>query len=187
MQEWWLNDCATVNCPFLAGSYSSLNFDGQLRVDANHAGNPQYTPNSFVDKFRPDATEAPYQVADNVVSRKSHFYDEGKPSEYDQAQVLYKRVMDDRARDHLHKNTATVLAHVRFPKIQTGYLAQVHNIAPEYARKVYDLLPKKDFEFSEVQEKAKTAHLAGKEAKFRPSTEQDRLVGYPPSMPIYNM
>ncbi|EYE96845.1 heme-dependent catalase [Aspergillus ruber CBS 135680] len=29
-----------VNCPFMSGSYSSLNFDGLLRVDLNHAMNP---------------------------------------------------------------------------------------------------------------------------------------------------
>lgn len=175
-----------VNCPFLAQSYASLNFDGPLRVDANHAGNPQYAPNSHVNKFRPDTAEAPYEVADNIVSRKSHFYHEGQPTEYDQARVLYKRVMDDRARDHLHKNTANMLAHVRYPKIQSGYLAQVYNIAPEYAQSIYDLLPKKEFGFDEVQEKAKTAHLTSKEGRFRPSMPHERLVGFPPSAAIYN-
>lgn len=171
----------------MATSYASLNFDGQMRVDANHAGNPQYAPNSFVDKFRPDVAETPYQVADQVVSRKSHFYHEGKPSEYDQARLLYTRVMDDRARDHLHKNTAEALARVRYPKIQSGYLAQVHNISPQYSKAVYNLLPDHGFEFDEVIEKAKTAHLAGKEARFRPSRESDRLVGYPPAVGVYNM
>ena len=52
-----------VNCPFMAQSYSSINFDGPMRVDSNHAGNPQYTPNSFVHKFRPDTAEAPYKVS----------------------------------------------------------------------------------------------------------------------------
>ncbi|KAJ5674286.1 uncharacterized protein N7477_004220 [Penicillium maclennaniae] len=37
----------------MASSYASLNFDGQMRVDANHAMNPQYAPNSFVNKFLP--------------------------------------------------------------------------------------------------------------------------------------
>lgn len=57
-----------VNCPFMAQSYSSVNFDGAMRVDANHAGNKQYTPNSFSTKFRPDVAEAPYKV-----STASHF------------------------------------------------------------------------------------------------------------------
>jgi len=36
-----------VNCPFMARSYSSLNFDGPLRVDANHAGNKQIHSKQF--------------------------------------------------------------------------------------------------------------------------------------------
>lgn len=176
-----------VNCPFVARSYSSLNFDGQLRVDANHAGNPQYALNSFVDKFRPDVAETPYQVSDNIVSRKSHFYHEGKMSEYDQARELYTRVVDDEARKHLHQNSANLLKFVSYPKIQSAYLAQQYNIQPEYARAIYDLLPDKEFEFSEVEEKAKTAVTAGKAAKFRPSGPQDRLVGMPPPGSIYNM
>ena len=170
----------------MAGSVSSLNFDGPMRVDGNHSGNKQYTPNSFAHKFRPDAAEAPYAVADNIVSRKSHYAHEGKKSEYTQARELYKRVMDDEARKHTHINTANMLRFVKYPMIQSKYLAQIYNIAPEYARGVYDLLPKKEFEFSEVEEGAKDAEFAYKEAKFRPG-EHDRLVGMMPPNPIYNM
>ncbi|KAF2679181.1 heme-dependent catalase [Lentithecium fluviatile CBS 122367] len=66
-----------VNCPFMAKSYASLNFDGNMRVGANHAGNKQYAPNSFAHKFRPDVAEAPYQVSDNIMSRKSHYWPKG--------------------------------------------------------------------------------------------------------------
>ncbi len=176
-----------VNCPFMAQSYASLNFDGPLRVDANHGGNPQYAPNSFVDKFRPDVAEAPYQVADPVVSRKSHFYHEGQKSEYDQARELYQRVMDDAKRKNLHSNTANMLKMVRHSKIKTAYLAQIYNIDPKYAESVYALLPEKDFEFGEVEKLAKDAQFAGKAKKFRPSNPTDRLVGMVPNMGIYNM
>lgn len=87
-----------VNCPFMAQSFASLNFDGPLRVDANHAGNKQYAPNSFAHKFRPDTAEAPYVVNDNIVSRKSHFWHEGKKNDYDQARELWRRVMNDEQR-----------------------------------------------------------------------------------------
>ena len=107
-----------VNCPFMAGSLSSLNFDGQMRVDANHAGRKQYVPNSFKNTFRPGTAEAPYTVADNVVSRKSHYAHEAKKSEYEQATELYRRVMDDKARQHLHSNTAKMLSRVNYPIIQ---------------------------------------------------------------------
>ncbi|KAI2638227.1 hypothetical protein GGS21DRAFT_488928 [Xylaria nigripes] len=58
-----------VNCPFMA-QFASLNFDGQMRVDANHAGNKHYAPDSFAHKFRPDTAEAPYAVGENIVSER---------------------------------------------------------------------------------------------------------------------
>ncbi|KAG7287488.1 hypothetical protein NEMBOFW57_007000 [Staphylotrichum longicolle] len=89
-----------VNCPFMAKSYASLNFDGPMRTDANHAGNKQYAPNSFSHKFRPDAAETPYVVHDSVVSRKSHFWHEGQKNDYDQAAQLWARVMTPQQREN---------------------------------------------------------------------------------------
>jgi catalase len=182
-----------VNCPFMAGSYSSLNFDGGTRNDANHAGNPQYVPNSFKHKFRPDTAEAPYLVSDNIVSRKSHYHHEGKLSDYDQARELYTRVMTDSQRENLHRNTANLLRFVTAKVIKVGYLAQLWNIDPGYARAIYDMLPEaaksgeEGFEFVAVQNRAKGAELAGKEAKFRPSRPEERLVGFSPEMSVYNI
>jgi len=176
-----------VNCPFMSGNYQALNFDGPMRVDANHGGNKQYVPNSFKHAFRPDTAEAPYTVSDNVVSRKSHYAHEGKKSEYTQATELYKRVMSKQARENLHQNTAKMMSHVNYPIIMKKYLAQIYNIAPEYPKAVYDLLPNKpEFEFSEVKEMSKEAQFFAKESKFLPG-EHDRLVGYAPPTSIYNM
>ncbi|MCJ1308514.1 hypothetical protein MMC25_002167 [Agyrium rufum] len=173
-----------VNCPFMTQSLSSLNFDGPMRVDANHAGNKQYVPNSFAHKFRPDTAEAPYQVSDNVMSRKSHYYHEGKKSEYEQATELWKRVMSEQQRKNTCSNTAKMLRFVKYPEIQKKYLAQIYNIAPDYSQGVYDQLPKKEFEFSEVEKLSEDAQVWYKEPKFRPS-EGNRLVGFMPPMPIY--
>ncbi|KAI6841447.1 heme-dependent catalase [Hortaea werneckii] len=178
-----------VNCPFMSGSLSSINFDGAMRIDANHAGNKQYTPNSFANKFRPDLAETPYKVSDNVVSRKSHYYHEGKVSEYDQPRELYRRVMDDKARQSLHNNTAKMLSHVNFPIIQKKYLAQIYCVAPEYAQSVYDLTQfkhKQSFEFLEVEKLSKEAPTFYKNPKFRPE-EGDRLVGFAPEKPFYQL
>ncbi|KAJ5227788.1 hypothetical protein N7489_008496 [Penicillium chrysogenum] len=176
-----------VNCPFMASSYSSLNFDGPMRVDANHGMNPQYTPNSFTHKFRPDTAETPYQLGDNTVGRKSHFYHEGSPSEYDQPRALYRDVMDDKARAHLHSNTARLLKLVEYTEIQVKYLVQLARIAPEYAKSVYDLLPEKKFDFMEVEQRTGGAERAGKEAKFLPSQETDVLRGSCSMKPVYNV
>ena len=159
-----------------------------MRVDGNHSGNKQYTPNSFAHKFRPDVAEAPYKVADNVVSRKSHYYHEGKISEYTQARDLYQRVMSDSARKNLHSNTALLLSKVNYPLITKRYLAQIYCIAPEYAQGVYDLTKMKfeRFDFSEVEEMSKEAHTFYKEPKFQPS-EGGYLQGYAPSQPFYHV
>lgn len=170
----------------MASSYASLNFDGQMRVDANHAGNPQYAPNSFGNKFRPDTAEAPYQLADSTVGRKSHFWHEGSPSEYEQSRALYEKVMNGKARDHLHLNTASALKKVDYPVIQLKYLAQLFKVSHQYAKAVYDLLPEKSFSFDEVEEHSRGAEKMGKEGKFCPSAKTDKLVGKCPSKKVYN-
>jgi len=170
----------------MSQSLSSLNFDGQMRTDANHAGNKQYTPNSFAHKFRPDTAEAPYAVSDNIVSRKSHYWHEGKKSDYEQATVLWSKTMTEQQRKNTASNTAKLLSKVNFPVIQKKYLAQIYNIAVDYSKSVYDLLSKKEFEFREVEELSKTAQEWYKEKKFQP-TNGERLTGYAPPTSIYNV
>ncbi|MBE3041414.1 catalase [Candidatus Bathyarchaeota archaeon] len=109
-----------VNCPFAARSYASLNPDGAMRVDANHAGNKPYAPNTFANKFRPDVAEAPYAVNDNIVSRKSHYWHEGKRSEYDQARELWTRVMSGKERKNTCGNTARWLRLVKAREIKVS-------------------------------------------------------------------
>ncbi|TID20977.1 hypothetical protein E2P81_ATG05605 [Venturia nashicola] len=175
-----------VNCPFMSNSLSSLNFDGPMRVDANHAGNKQYAPNSFAHKFRPDVAEAPYAVSDNIMSRKSHYWHEGKKSEYAQATELWSRIFTEQQRKNTASNTAKLLSQVQFPDIQKKYLAQIYNIAPDYSQSVFDLLTKKEFDMAEVKELSKTAQEWYKEPKFRPSNGE-KLTGYAPPTTIYNV
>ena len=49
------------------------------------------------------------------------------------------------------------------------------------------MLPKKDFDFKEVVKLSQTAQEWYKEKKFQPSQSTDRLVGYAPSKPVYNV
>lgn len=74
--------------------------------------------------------------------------------------------------------------------VQKKYLAQVYNIGTDYAQGIYDLLASSDskgtdFEFAEVVELSKSAHVWFKEEKFRPSNGE-KLTGLPPAMPVYN-
>lgn len=92
-----------------------------MRIDANHGGKPPYFPNSYHTQmnssmtkkrtpgFDPAVAEAPFQVANNVVSRHSYYKHEGDPSEYNQVRELYQRVMTDAQRSNLHRNTAELL------------------------------------------------------------------------------
>jgi len=175
----------------MSGSMASLHFDGQLRSDANHSFGTSYVPTvTAKQKFRPDAAEAPYQVSDNTVSRKSHYYHEGKLSEYDQVRELYKRVMNDDARYHLHLNTGTWLSNVPNPEIVNRYLAQLYLIAPEYAQGVVEAMPegsvgRKNADMDQVKKNTQEAPTFGKEAKFRPSKKMDRLIGKEFELPVY--
>lgn len=171
----------------MAKSFSSLNFDGTMRTDANHAGNPDYAPNSFdpISRFRPDVAETPYHVSDNVVSRKSHFYHEGNLSEYDQPRELYERVMSEEQRRNLHANTAVMMDQVSEKTIKVRYLAQQYCISKSYARAIFDLLRVKDFEFKEVEGMATGAEKMTHTPRFLPSRETDRLVGRP-AVGVYN-
>jgi catalase len=68
---------------------------------------------------------------------------------------------------------------------QKKYLAQVYNIGPDYAQGIYDMLPSPEFQFSEVEKLAETAHEWYKEKKFQPSTA-NKLMGDVPTGPWYN-
>ncbi|KAK5631668.1 hypothetical protein RRF57_007382 [Xylaria bambusicola] len=89
-----------------------------MRVDVNYVDNKQYAPNSFTHKFRPDAAEALYVVNDNIVSRKSHYWHEGKKSEYNQAHELFTRVMNEGERQNTIRNIDKYLNICKYPEIQ---------------------------------------------------------------------
>ena len=66
----------------------------------------------------------------------------------------------------------------------------MYNIGTDYAQGIYDLLAnsgsKPEFEFSEVEKLSESAHVWFKEEMFRPSNGE-RLTGYEPTMPVYNV
>lgn len=176
-----------VNCPFMARSFSTPNFAGNMRIDANAGPNPHYAPNSFTDKYDRRYAETPYAVSDNIVSRQSHFWSEGKPGkEYEQARKLYLRVMNDRERQAVHANTACVLKLVDHPEIIMKYLGQLFAIDEGYAKGVWELLPEKGrVTWDSVKSAAKGAAVEGKDKKFRPYSKDHKLVGMVPQVPVY--
>ena len=82
-------------------------------------------------------------------------------------------------RDHLHSNTAVMLAHVSDPQIQILYLGQQYCIKPSYAKAIFDLLPEKKFDFDEVEKASKGAEKRTKTLTFLHNDDRERLVGMP--------
>lgn len=158
-----------VNCPFMSSSYAPLSFDGLMRVDNANQDRLNYMPNSYDKPLYSDrATETPYVVADPMVSRQSHHKNEGTDIEYEQARVLYNKVMDDTQRDHLHKNTATCMNAGVSKTTRTRYLAQVYNISPAYVKGVVSYLIDQNVDIEEVKQLSKRAAMMGKSEKYRP-------------------
>ncbi|KAF9447747.1 catalase [Macrolepiota fuliginosa MF-IS2] len=176
-----------VNCPFMARSFSTPNYAGSMRSDGNTGSNPHYAPNSFTDKYERSYAETPYTISDNIVSRKSHFWSEGKPDrEYEQARQLYLRVMGESERCAVHNNTASALKLVGYPKIIEKYLGQLFAIDESYARGVWDQLPERGrVSWDSVKGISKNAAIEGKDKKLRPSTKEDKLVGVTPEAAVY--
>ncbi|PSK51616.1 Catalase-1 isoform B [Elsinoe australis] len=96
--------------------------------------------------------------------------------------------MSEQQRKNLHSNTAKMMSRVNFPITRKKYLAQIYNIAPEYARGVYDLTKFKNekFAFEEVEQLAKDAPTFYKTEIFRPD-QGNRLVGFAPESPFYHV
>jgi len=181
-----------VNCPFLAKQHSPDNYAGNMRIDGNTLGKPIYFPNSYstlapktgtAPSFDPTTTEAPWQLASNVVSRASHYRHEGQPSEYDQVRELYQRVLSVEERTNLHNNTGKLLK-VADNIVIKNYLIQLYAIDPLYAEGVLNALPAEkrdqfDFSFDEVKEKSATAHLVGKNPQFLLKDKGATFMGMP--------
>ncbi|KAG7566859.1 hypothetical protein FFLO_01360 [Filobasidium floriforme] len=176
-----------VNCPFMAKFVSPDNFMGTMRTDADSGSKPMYFPNSYhknvpSTKSTPgfagmDAVEAPYQVANNVVSRKSYWRDECTEREYTQVRELYLNRLSETERNNLHSNTARLLKFADDIVIE-GYLAQQYAIHPGYATSINDLLPdNKKANMATVEEKSKTAHLVGKSEDFQPTDKGKSFMG----------
>ncbi|KAJ8612315.1 hypothetical protein MRB53_037525 [Persea americana] len=158
-----------VNCPFMAQNYAPQSYDGRMRVDNANQDRLNYMPNSYDAPMYSDrATETPYAVADAMVSRQSHHKNEGTMAEYEQARVLYERVMDDVQRDHLHKNTATCMNAGVSKTTRTRYLAQVWNISPAYVKGVVAYLVDNNVDLKEVEALSARAAMMGKSEKYRP-------------------
>jgi catalase len=64
--------------------------------------------------------------------------------------------------------------------VQKNYLIQLYAITPGYAQAIYDLLPTHEgYTIEELAEKAKTAHLVGKNPQFVTQGKGVSFMGMP--------
>ncbi len=121
----------SVNAPKNA-TETSYQRDGFMRLDENGGGGPNYWPNSFGGP-QPDPTtgEPPFKVSGTAARTKyPHANDD-----FEQAGVLYRRVMTDEDRAHLVGN---IVAHLKGAqkRIQLRQTALFYKADPEYGTRV---------------------------------------------------
>jgi len=120
-----------VNAPKNA-SETSYQRDGFMRVDENSGGGPNYWPNSFGGP-EPDPTtgEPPFNVSGTAARTTYPHHND----DFEQAGVLYRRVMTDEDRAHLVGN---IIDHLKGAqrRIQLRQAALFYKADPEYGTRV---------------------------------------------------
>jgi catalase len=120
-----------VNAPKNAPE-KSYQRDGFMRLDDNGEGGPNYWPNSF-DGPEPDRTkgEPPFEVS-GLAARTPYPHPN---DDFQQAGVLYRKVMTDEDRDHLIGN---IVGHLKGAqkRIQLRQTALFFKADPEYGSRV---------------------------------------------------
>jgi catalase len=113
---------------------TSYQRDGFMRVDENSGGEPNYWPNSFGGP-EPDPTmgEPPFEVSGTAARTKyPHANDD-----FEQAGVLFRKVMTDEDRAHLVGNIVDHLKGAQ-RRIQIRQTALFYKADPEYGTRVAD-------------------------------------------------
>jgi catalase len=174
-----------VNCPFMATSTNSDNFDGAMRIDENNKGKPQYMPSVQVAKQGPEfdtsSVEAPMPIGgkstENPTQLKrtsDNFRHRGQTSEYDQVRFLWKNVMSQQERENTCSNTATLANMCPNVDIMKNCLVQCYAISPDYAEGIHSLLAiKGDLDMQEIKAGSQTAHLVNVTPEHSISVQSD--------------
>ena len=106
--------------------------DGYMRFDSNEGGKPNYYPNSFCGpEPQIDASEPPFEVSGIAARQKySHPNDD-----FAQAGNLYRKVMNEKDRDHLIGNIVANLCNAS-KEIQIRQTKIFYKADPDYGRRV---------------------------------------------------
>jgi catalase len=119
-----------------AATVNHYHKDGAMRFFTNDFGNPDayYEPNQYDGPVAdPRAEEPPLKLdPDAVAARHAQVEDE---ADYVQPRKLYAEVMDDDARDRLHRNMAGGMAPIS-QEVKDRWLAVLARVHPDYAEGV---------------------------------------------------
>jgi catalase len=121
-----------VNCPYVSGVHNYQR-DGPMTL-ANPGPGPNYYPNSVDGTPRPQASAAQY--AFSVKSGRAARYPHKHPNDdFEQAGVLFSRVMTETDREHLIDN---IVGHAKAakPSIQRRVVEYFSRAHPDYGRRV---------------------------------------------------
>jgi catalase len=115
-----------------AGTTNNYQRDGAMRTDANAGGTPNYYPNTFGGPAPDPKAAEPTFVFSGEIGRRPYPKTE---DDFVQAGNLYRKVMDDTAREHLVGN---IIAHLgnAVKRIQLRQTALFHNADTDYGTRV---------------------------------------------------
>jgi catalase len=119
-----------VNCPF-ATKVANFQRDGNMNVNGNQGGAPNYFPNSFGG---PDPTkEAAWHVASATGDVRRH--ETGDEDNFSQCRTFFNEILDDGGRDRLTSNIAGALVGAQ-EFIQQRQLSNFAAVDSKYAEMV---------------------------------------------------
>ena len=106
--------------------------DGAMRTDANGGGGPNYWPNSFGGPTPDPKVAEPEFEHSGIVGRRPY---PKVDDDFVQAGELYRKVMDDGARERLVGNIVAHLGNAQ-QRIQLRQAALFHKVDTEYGTRV---------------------------------------------------
>jgi len=124
-----------VNAPKACAAHTYQR-DGYMRLDENGGGGPNYWPNSMGGpEPQPGVGEPPFELS-GMAGRHAYTHPN---DDFEQAGVLYRKVMTDEDRDHLIGNIAAHLGNAQ-KRIQLRQAAVFYKADPEYGQRVAQAL-----------------------------------------------
>lgn len=127
-----------VNCPFaVRGKVANYQRDGNMRVDGNQGGAPNYFPNSFNGPNPVSSAAWHPDTPKGDVTR----YETGDEDNFTQCGVFFRQVLNDAARERLTDNVAGALVGAQ-DFIQERAIANFNAVDAKYGKMVRAKLDK---------------------------------------------